>query len=105
MGTLILLLFAVMTPPHRDVVLAWDASPDATVTGYNVYHGVASRNYTNTLNAGSNLTAQCSNLVGTVRYYFAATAYNASGTESVYSDELVYTVPATPPTPRNVRLK
>ena len=76
------------------VTLAWDASPDSTVTGYKLYHGVSTRSYTNVYNVGNVLTGTLSNLVCGTTYYFAATAYNGLGTESVYSDELVYTIPS-----------
>lgn len=86
------------------VTIAWDPSPDATVTGYNFYYGVATRTYTNTVNVGSWLSITVSNLVVGVTYYFAATAYNALGTESVFSDELVYTIPAYNPQLRSLTL-
>lgn len=40
----------------RVVTLAWDASPSPGVTNYAVYHGRASRTYTNTTLAGTNLS-------------------------------------------------
>ena len=86
-------------PPPSDltntatVTIAWDHSPDDSVTGYNFYYGVATRNYTNKTDVGyTNLITIPYLLQGTT-YYFAATAYNALGTESIYSEELVYTIP------------
>ena len=86
------------SPPA--VALAWNASTDPTVTGYNVYYGTASRNYTNVLSAGSATNAVVSNLVSGVTYYFAATTYTVDGMESVYSAEASYAVPVpnNPPT-------
>ena len=43
------------------VVLAWDASPDASVTGYRVSHGVASGDYTNSAVVGNVTTATFTN--------------------------------------------
>jgi hypothetical protein len=41
----------------QSVTLAWDASPGTNViTNYSVYQGAASANYTNIVNAGTNLT-------------------------------------------------
>lgn len=74
------------------VTLAWDPSPDSVV-GYKAYHGVASRTYTNSVNVGSATRATIPGLVEGRTYYFAATAYNALGLESAFSEELSYTVP------------
>lgn len=79
--------------PTASVVLAWDASPDASVSGYRLYYGVASRTYTNTVDVGNVLTGVISNLVPGVTYYFAATAYATNGLESDFSNEVGYTVP------------
>lgn len=40
----------------RAVTLAWDASPSFGITNYTVYHGGASRCYTNSTLAGTNLS-------------------------------------------------
>lgn len=75
------------------VTLAWDASPDASVTGYRVYYGDASGNYTNSAAVGNVTTATFANLVDGATYYFAAVAFDAAGTESPFSNEATYTVP------------
>jgi len=77
-----------------NVILAWNASTDPTVVGYNVYSGTVSRNYTNLVNAGSATSVTISNLVPGTTYYFAATTYTLAGLESAYSAEASYTVPA-----------
>ena len=76
-----------------NVTLAWDKSTDAIVTGYNIYYGGASRVYTNEINAGNATNVTISGFVTGVTYYFAATAYSASGLESPFSSEVVYTIP------------
>lgn len=78
------------------VQLAWDASTDASVTGYRLWYGVASRNYTNTLDVQNKTTGTISNLLASTRYYFAATAYNAAGLESDWSAEINYLTPDQP---------
>jgi Fibronectin type III domain len=80
----------------QNVTLAWDPSPDRSVVGYNLYYGVASRTYTNMVDAGNATTVTISRLMEGTTYYFAATAYNLLGMESVFSDELSYTVPVAP---------
>ncbi|MGA2865253.1 MAG: MBG domain-containing protein [Verrucomicrobiota bacterium] len=74
-------------------VVLWDPSTDPTVTGYNVYYGAASGNYTNVLSAGNTSEATVSNLVPGVTYYFAVTACNVLGMESDFSNEASYLVP------------
>ncbi len=80
-----------------NVTLAWDASPDASVTGYRVYYGVATASYTNSAAVGNATSATLANLTDGVTYYFAATAYDAAGTESPFSNEASYTVPVGSP--------
>lgn len=91
-------------PITRNVTLAWDASIDPTVTGYKVYWGAAPGHYTNSVNAGPELTARVSNLLSGQTYYFAATAYNSLELESDFSNEVSYTVPLPPPPPANLRV-
>ena len=77
--------------------MAWNASTDPTVTGYNVYYGIASGTYnTNPVNAGNATNATISGLVQGATYYFAATTYSCLGVESPFSSEVSYTVPILP---------
>ena len=79
----------------QSVSLGWDPSADANVVGYNIYYGPASRSYNKLLVAGSATNIIVSGLVEGVTYFFAATAYDVTGTESDYSNEVSYSVPAT----------
>jgi hypothetical protein len=60
---------------------------------------MASLNYTNVVDVGSNLTASISGLVAGATYYFAVTAYDSTGLESTFSGQISYTVPAAAPRP------
>ena len=77
----------------QSVTLAWDPSPDPTVVGYNIYAGVVSGTYTNKLDVGNATNGIISGLVDGATYFFAVTAYDASGLESDFSNELSFTVP------------
>jgi hypothetical protein len=91
-----ILLFALLHNPLQavqSVTLAWDPSPDLSVVGYNMYYGVASRNYTNVVVVGNATNVTLSGFIEGTTYYFAATAYNAFGLESDVSNEAGYTIP------------
>jgi hypothetical protein len=77
----------------QSVTLAWNASADTNVVGYNVYYGTSSGAYTSKIDVGGATNATINNLTEGVTYYFAATAYNIIGLESDYSAEVSYTVP------------
>src|SRR4051812_221038 len=99
---LVVALLGSIAQRSEAVTLGWDASPDPTVTGYKLYYGAGTRNYTNSINTGTATTGVVSGLVSGVTYYFAATAYAASGAESDYSAEVSYTAPAAPNTPPTI---
>jgi hypothetical protein len=74
--------------PAGQVQLAWNASADATVSGYKVYHGTQSGTYTDTVDANNTLTQGFSGISESQTHYFAVTAYSADA-ESDFSEELV----------------
>ena len=73
--------------------LAWDYSPDSSVTGYKIYFGVQSGVYTNSVSVGNVSTFAVGGLTTNINYYFAATAYNSNNVESVFSNEAVGYIP------------
>jgi hypothetical protein len=82
------------------VTLAWDPNIESDLAGYRVHYGTASGSYTVTLAVDkSTPTCTITNLAAGQTYYFAASAYNASGESSGYSNEVSYavTVPNTAP--------
>jgi hypothetical protein len=96
-------LFTPLAPTRagQNVTLAWNPDSNISVAGYRLYYGVGSRNYTNVVDAGKAAGVTVSNLVGGVTYYFATTAYNIIGLESVPSLEISYA----PPLPSLLRLQ
>ncbi len=90
------------TPGNGEVLLKWDSATDnEAVKGYKIYSGVNSVTVENTarysqmVDAGDVLEFPVSGLKNGKTYYFAVTAYDASGNESEsYSPE----VSATPDT-------
>ena len=77
------------------VTLAWNPSISTNVAGYKIYYGLACGVYCNTISvAGSTATnATVTGLVEGATYYFAATAVDALGIESPFSNETSYSVP------------
>jgi hypothetical protein len=81
------------TAHSASVTVAWDPNPEPTVAGYRLHYGTSSRYYTNSVDVAASTRATISSLVAGVTYYMAVTAYDTSGNQSGYSNEIVYTVP------------
>jgi hypothetical protein len=58
------------------------------VTGYHVYYGTTSRKYAKSVVAGNAMNITISGLTNSITYYFAVTAYDASGGESDFANEV-----------------
>jgi hypothetical protein len=74
-----------------DALLSWEANPEPSVSGYNLYVGTTSRGYGTPIDVGSRTTYTLAGL-GSGTYYFAVTAYDAGGAESDYSNEVSKTL-------------
>ncbi|MBP7526935.1 MAG: fibronectin type III domain-containing protein [Syntrophorhabdaceae bacterium] len=68
--------------------LAWNATTG--VSGYRIHYGTSSGNYTASSTVGNTTNCTVPNLNDGTRYYFAVTAYDSSGKESDYSNEVSY---------------
>ena len=100
-------LLCIVTAAYAgQVTLGWEPNTEPDLAGYKIYYGNYSRNYTRITDV-KNKTATSYIITGLIEgqtYYFAATAYNTSGSESNYSAEVIYpTNPETTsvPTPKN----
>jgi hypothetical protein len=85
-------LYALNTHAAQ-VSLQWDPNTEPDLLGYKVYYGSSSRSYQFNNDVGNKTTCTVSNLEDGKAYYFAVTAYDASGNESTYSGEVVYNSP------------
>ncbi len=85
----IVLLFLTYTPAlfAADAILTWNRNAETTVTGYKIYYGTAPKQYTNSIDAGNQITYTVTGL-SNLTYYFAVTAYDALKNESNYSNEV-----------------
>ena len=68
--------------------LSWEPSTSTNLAGYKVYMGTASGVYSSSITVGSTTTYQVPNLGVGNTYFFAVTAYNGSGIESTFSNEV-----------------
>ena len=75
--------------------LSWNPNSESDLAGYKVYYGNSSGSYSFNVNVGNQTSYTVSNLVEGEIYFFAATAYDFSGNESGYSNEVSYDVPIT----------
>jgi hypothetical protein len=85
--------YSVVLPGAGSVNLAWDRSPSPEVTGYRIYYGAVSQSYSNSIMVGNVTNTTVPNLTTGNTYYFTAIAFNASGLESIFSNEILYIVP------------
>ena len=69
------------------VKVMWDANVESDLAGYRVYYGLTSGDYNKVIDVGNQISCIISGLLDTT-YYFAVTAYDTSGNESDYSDEV-----------------
>ena len=86
-----------------DVTLAWDAITQPELAGYKVYVGTSSRNYGAGTNVGI-VTQYTVTGLGPGTYYFAVTAYDATGRETGYSNEVSETILSADTTPPAVSI-
>jgi hypothetical protein len=78
-----------------DVTIAWNANTESDLAGYKVYYGTASGVYGSPIILGTQTTYTISGLfAGT--YYIAVTAFNSSGLESGYSNQVSTNIAGSP---------
>lgn len=84
-----ILLFMLRTPAMAaDAFLSWDANTENDLGGYKVYYGTSSGNYGAPVDVGNQTSFTVNGLSSSQTYYFAVRAYNTSGAESGYSNEV-----------------
>ena len=91
--------FLYPSNPPPSVSLTWNANVESDLAGYKIYWGAVSGGYTNRITVGLVTDLVFTNLVRGQKVYFAATAYNAVGLESTFSNEISYTAPMVPAAP------
>jgi predicted phage tail protein len=95
------LILAILAPSSlfaADVSLAWDANSETDLAGYRIYYGTSSRSYGSPVTLGKVTTYTVQSL-SSGTYFFTVTAFNSSGAESGYSNEVTTTIAPTDTTP------
>lgn len=88
-GTLNLTVKPPAPPPVTTASAYVSWSQIANATGYKIFWGTGSKNYTYGVNAGNNLQCEVPNLTIGTTYYFSSQSYNATQT-SPYGNEVAY---------------
>jgi cell division septation protein DedD len=94
-------LFAAPLAVHatQQVTIKWDQNTEADIAGYHLLYGTVPGSFNELLDVPAGTSAVVSNLADGGVYYFAVTAYNTAGVESLPSAELVFIAPIATPTP------
>jgi hypothetical protein len=88
------LLIPLNLSAFQSVTLAWDANTETNLAGYRMYYGIASGDYSASIDVPVPATSgKINGLIEGLKYYFAVTAYNTDGIESDFSSEVQYLVP------------
>ena len=83
--TILIVGWALVAPAQR-VKLAWDASPSPGITHYRIHFGTNGASYSYVTNVGL-VRTQTVVLPHSGRWFFAATAVDANGLESPFSNQ------------------
>lgn len=74
------------------VTLAWDPNIESDLAGYKMHRGIVSGVYTDTADVGNVIEFTTGNLNDGTLYFFAVTAYDTTGNESLFSNEVSYLI-------------
>ena len=88
-----LLLTGIKGNCDSTVTLMWDANPEANIAGYKLKYGFASRVYSVVVPTGKVTEITIPNMVEGTQYFFAVSAFNDEGLESLDSAEISCVIP------------
>ncbi len=75
--------------------VSWDANSESDLSGYKIYYGTSSGSYDDALDVGNKTSFSINNLVVGTTYFFVVTAYDFSGNESGFSDQVDFKITST----------
>lgn len=93
---ILVILFGIIPAAYAgQAILSWDpptTNADGTtltdLAGYKIYYGTSTGNYSTVITVGNVTTYTVTGLTDNITYYFATTAYDTSGNESSFSNEV-----------------
>ena len=71
----------------QEIEASWDKGPEPDIAGYKLYYGTESRRYRYCVAVGMETHYTISTLPESGDFYFAVTAVDTAGNESLFSDE------------------
>jgi hypothetical protein len=80
----------------QSIPLKWNPSPSPNVTGYAIYYGFSSGQYTASVDAANSTSFVVTGLMPGETYYVSLVAYDSDGDESPFSNEVTNTIPMPP---------
>ncbi len=96
----VVLLLATVRAFASGATLAWDPVNSPALAGYVLHYGPSAGNYTSRIDVGNTTSRTVSNLTEGATYHFAVTAYDASHTETDFSNDVSATIPYGAPSAR-----
>ncbi len=88
-----LLLFALVSlASGATLTISWDPSPEPDISGYIVFVGESSEDYSSRIDVGNVTSYTVNNLEEGKTYYLAVKAVDYGGNESAFSDEISYLI-------------
>lgn len=89
-------MIVTMVAFGAEATVSWDKNKESDLNGYKIYYGISSGNYNNVIDVGNNISYTVTNLDSNITYYFAITAYDLSGNESEFSEEVLWKLNSSP---------
>lgn len=95
----VLILGLSLSANAAKIQASWNANTESDLAGYKLYYGTSKDKLSNVIDVGKVTSYTSPDLAAGDTYYFAVSAYDASGNESELSDIVGITVPAVDTTP------
>ncbi len=86
----IVLFICTVNCYSAQLTLSWSQNSGDGTEGYKIYYGDSSKEYNSVIDAGNQTSYTITDLIEGNTYFIAITAYNNSGKESGFSEEISY---------------